>query len=70
MGQTKGELMEFKSKDYVYYRHKNGDTYPAQVFRCSEKRVYIKYNGLDRDYIAWVKPENLTLQEESDGNVL
>jgi len=54
---------KFKRDDYVYYHHKNKDTYPAIVLAVKNQLIKIRYNGILGDITTWVKQQNLSRQK-------
>ena len=53
---------------HIYYNHANGDTYPGIILAVKiekngiSRKIKIKYNGLYRDVISWVKRSKIELQ--------
>jgi hypothetical protein len=56
--------MKFNIGDYVYYRDKEGDTYPCKVVKIGKKRIKIDAGFRDNSFVRWVNPGNCELQSE------
>ena len=56
--------IDMKTGDSIYYRDKNGDTFPSVIIDI-KKRVKIMANHLDGDREIWVKRSNIALQSEN-----
>ena len=55
----------FKKGDYIYYYHRNGDTYPGKIVLTSLvlPKVRISYDGLDGQVETCVNTSKIKLQK-------
>ncbi len=56
---------KFRKGDAVYYHHRNGDTYPGIVQKVKNQIVWVAYNGLHGDVLAWILQQNLSFQNRA-----
>lgn len=51
--------------DYIYYFHRNGDTFPGVILampKAGSDRIKITYDSLEGEVTAYVMGRNLDLQ--------
>ena len=53
-----------KPGDYIYYRDKDGATFPGTIIDIKNK-VKVKINHYDGNKTLWVKRSNVELQSEN-----
>lgn len=56
-----------KKGDYIYYRDKEGNSFPGIILKTCRKRIKVSINHFkDDNIIIYVDPANLKLQEDNE----